>query len=527
MKKEIIINSAINEVRVAITEDGALAEFFIELPDKERYIGNIYYGKINKVVSGIKAAFVNIGISQDAFLHFSDVDESMENSFFSDDDFDEEESPAEVEEKESDKRRNAWREDFRKRQEELINSLETGKELLVQVVREAYGNKGMKVTTKIALPGRYVVLLPFDTMIGVSKKISSFSERKRLRSLARKVLPAGFGCIIRTAARGKTEEELGQDWAQLLETWKEIEQKIQRSRDPGIVYQDMQLATSVVRDLFTAEVEKVVIDSKKIYKEITSYLKRISPNLLDKVQLYTGVDPIFEAFGVEKELAKTTKRRVGLPSGGDIVIDKTEAMTVIDVNSGRATSEKDQEKNALKTNMEAATEIAKQMRLRDIGGMIIVDFIDLFSEAGKRKIYAEMKKELNKDRAKTVFYPLTQLGLLQITRQRVSQNIEEKISEQCPLCNGSGRIVSKTVLLNSIERWLKNFRKSSTEFRLELYVHPNIAQFLTDGAISNLSKLMLKYFVKVSVRRDENLPINQFKFFSLRRQKDITNDFTA
>ena len=279
-----------------------------------------------------------------------------------------------------------------------------------------------------------------------------------------------------------------------------------------------------VIDLFDQDVKLLAVDSKKLHKEIINYLKVNSPHLIEKVELYNGDRPIFEAFGIEKELAKTFRRTVNLPSGGDVVFDHTEAMHVIDVNSGRS-NETDQEKNAFKTNIEAANEIARQIRLRDLSGMIIIDFIDMQQENNKKKLFQEMTRLLAKDRAKTVCFPLTQLGLMQITRQRINQNLEEKTSEICHVCNGTGRIISKAVLINTIERWLKNFRKNSREFKLILQVHPNIATYITEGTFSIISRLMLKYFVKITVQQSDTIGIDKFRFISVRKDKDITNEF--
>lgn len=533
IEKNIIINQTLNEVRVAITENNRLAEFFIELPDRERYIGNIYLGKVNRIVSGINAAFVSIGLKQDAFLHFSDVDESLENTdLFDDEDadidtFDEEDDQTAIalrKAKPSSKGSNKPITFSTKKSGDIQINIEPKQDVIVQVVREAYGNKGVKVTSKIALPGRYVVLLPFDNMIGVSRKINSYKEKKRLRTIARSVLPEGFGCIIRTVCEGKSEKELKKDWESLLLIWNDIEKKVKKSKSPALLYQDMQLAESVIRDLFNSDISKLVVDSKKVYKEIVSYLKKKSPAMIDKLEYYSGKKQIFEEYGIEKELESTYKRKVGLHSGGSLVFDQTEAMYVIDVNSGR-TNEKEQERNALKTNIEAAKEIARQIRLRDIGGMIIIDFIDMTEDKNRKKIYNEIRREFSKDRAKTVVYPVTQLGLIQITRQRVNQNIAEKTSETCNMCNGTGRVTSKAVLINSIERWLKNFRSKSREFRLILQVHPVIAEYITDGRISAMSKMMLKYFVKIKVQQSQHIKIDSFKFLSVRHQKDITNEF--
>ncbi len=548
MKKEIIINSAINEVRVAITEDGHLAEFFIEMPSKERFIGNVYFGRVSKIATGINAAFINIGLNQDAFLHFSDINDGSD-SFITDEEDSEEldeilseevelneskDTIAEIEvsdkttkndKKNSPTSKHTKKATFKtKSSGEIPINLEEGQNVYVQVVREAYAHKGVKVTTKVALPGRYTVLLPKDNMIGVSRKISSFQERRRLRQLARNVLPEGYGVIIRTAARGKTEEELRKDWKFLLELWSEIDERAKRAVGPTLIYQDLSLANSIVRDLFTPDVQRIVIDSKKLYRDLLSYIQRVSPHLESKLELYDADRSIFEEFGIERELAKTYRRKVGLSSGGDIVIDQTEALTVIDVNSGRS-QEQEQELNALKTNLDSAREIARQIRLRDIGGIIIVDFIDMVNDAHKKKLFNEMRKEISRDRAKVIIYPLTQLGLMQITRQRVNQNIVEKITEICPQCKGTGRVTSKAVLINEIERWLRNFSKRSKEFRLILNVHPIIAEHLTDGTFSTISKLMIKYFVKIKVQQSDSVPVDQFKFFSIRQQKDITNDF--
>lgn len=549
MKKEILINSSINEVRVAITEDGKLAELFIEFPEKERIVGNIYLGKVNKIVSGINAAFVDIGFNQDAFLHFSDVDESLENNFIlEEDDAEETDTKGNKQQsqkgksqsnKKNEKKGNSKDEALRKQLPQsgkeyatfstkksgnIQINLEQGQNVIVQVVREAYAQKGVKITTKIALPGRYLVLLPFDLLLGVSRKISSIHERKRLRASIRNFYKKEYGCIVRTAAKGKSEHELKKDWEDLLEKWEDITQKIDKAHPPALLYQDMQLANSVVRDLFNNQVKKVILDSKKLHREIIKYIRKFSPHLENKIHLYEGKESIFAHYGIEKELAKTYSRKVMLPSGGDVVIEATEALFVIDVNSGKGT-EKEQEKNALNTNLEAADEIARQLRLRDIGGMIIIDFIDMQHEQNRRRLFYEMKKHMSKDRAITVVYPLTQLSLLQITRQRINQNIQEKISDMCPVCKGTGRVTSKSVIINNIERWIANFRRSSKEFRLILYVNPYIAETLLNGTISSLTKLMMKYFVKIKVRQDESVKIDHFKFYSVKQQKDITYEY--
>ena len=571
MRKEIIINSAINEVRVAITEDGHLSEYFIEVPEKEKLVGNVYYGKISKIATALNAAFVNIGTQQDAFLHFSDVDDKNPEQNLDTDDSDLDVENEEIIETEiaetvvtktktkasnSKSKKSKTSENIETVEEkvdknisenlkeigaitkeltifstkssgDVVIDLHPNKEVLVQVVREPYSRKGMRVTTKIAIPGRYVVMLPFDKMIGISRKIGSDSERRRLKRLAKKSLPEGFGCIIRTASVGKNDEDLQNDWNNLIATWKEVEEKIDLARkkqSPGLVYQDMLLAASIIRDFFKNNIDRVVIDSAKMYQEITSYMKIAEPKLLKKVEYYNGITPIFEALGIEKELNRTYKRTLSLPTGGDVVFDRAEALTVIDVNSGKS-SETDGEMNALKTNLEAAREIAKQLRLRDIGGIIVVDFIDMNSEENRKKVFNEMLHSIKFDRAKIVIYPLTQLGLMQITRQRINQNLVEKTSISCPTCHGKGRIASNATLLNSIEKWLKNYSKNTNDFKINLLVQPQIARFLTEGEFSIISRLMIKYFTKITVLQSDSIPIDSFRVISVRKQKDITQEY--
>ena len=548
MKKEIIINSALNEMRIAITENGSLAELFVESPENERSVGNIYYGRVSKVIQGINAAFISIGSHQDAFLHFSDVDETLEN-FYTDEDDEEDEAPEAAKEEQNAEAKNpegdnkpseiALRKSkpqngvsankkkpfFKtKRAGNIGINLEQNQNVVVQIVREAYSTKGVRVTTRISLPGRYVVLLPFDNVIGISKKINIPAERRRLRSLARTYLPKGIGCIIRTASAGKTEEELIKDYDILLKKWQDIEKKIKRANRPGLVHQDVELATSVIRDLFTADVERVAVDTKKLYKEITGYLRVAAPKLVTRVEYFNGDNHIFEHFGIEQELEQTNKRKVFLKSGGSIVIDRTEAMFVIDINSGRSVAEI-QEQNALNTNLEAVKEIARQIRLRDMSGMVLIDFIDVQGELNRKRLYTEMRRELQRDRAKTVVYPLTQLCIMQITRQRINQYVTEKITETCPTCDGRGRIASKAVLVDLIERWLRSFRSKSKEFRLTLIVHPLIAAYLTEGTLSKASRLMIKYFVKLKVQQSEHLQIDEFKMISQKTDKDITQEY--
>jgi len=326
---------------------------------------------------------------------------------------------------------------------------------------------------------------------------------------------------MRTVCEGKTEEDIKSDMADILQIWEEIKNKISGNTKPQQVYQDMEMANSVVRDHFNGQIDRLVTNSGKLYKEIRQYLSRKSQNLVD---LYQGQEPIFEFFNIQKDIEKIHQHQLYLKSGGYIIFDKTEAMTVVDVNSGR-TKEKEQENLSFQTNSESAREIAKQLRLRDIGGIIVIDFIDMSNEAHQRRIFYEMKRELAKDKAKNAVFPLTQLGLMQITRQRISQNVEERTNEKCPTCEGTGKIQSKYITFNAIENWIKKFKLSSDENNLELIVNPYLADYITSGEITNLTKLIMRHSVKISLRTSYKISLDKFSFISIRQQKDITNQY--
>jgi ribonuclease G len=545
MKKEIIINSTANEHRIAILEDGRLAELFVETPGKERTVGDIYLGRVAKVMPGIRAAFIDVGLQQDAFLHFSDIGSSLSeyNALFEDED---EENGSGSPSAQSDSagfqrggvehtatlpaveakttgRSSVGGQTEGKRDREV--SLQKGQDILVQITKEPVGKKGVRVTSEISLPGRFLVLLPFDGKIGVSKKLTDFKEKRRLRRVVRSMLPSDFGAIIRTVAEGKEDALIRQDLEELIRVWRNIEKAVKTENPPALVYKDMATTSSVIRDLFGDKVERVAVDEKKLFKEVKAYVQWMSPDMLDRLEYYKGKEPIFDKYGVEKDIQTLMSKKVWLKSGGYIFLERTEAMTVIDVNSGRYAAKREQELNSLRTDLEAAREICRQLRLRDIGGIIVIDFIDLEDEKNKKKVYDEMKKELKKDRAKATVLPLTEFGLMQITRQRIRQTVQLSLSDACPACGGTGLVQSKTTTINQIERWIRRFKSESHEFRLELRVNPNVAGFLTHGTISRLTKIMFKFFVRIKLTPDPALPMDEFRFISARQRKDITDQY--
>ncbi|MBI5464006.1 MAG: Rne/Rng family ribonuclease [Ignavibacteriales bacterium] len=541
MKKDIIINSTANEHRIAILEDSKLAELFVESPGKERNVGDIYLGRVAKVMPGIRAAFVDVGMKQDAFLHFSDIGSIDEFSSMFDEEDDEEESselPANNGENlvaeanaappvtiEAPKPAAAHPRKERRDVRRPEVNLQKGQDILVQITKEPQGKKGVRVRAAISMPGRFLVLIPFDNKVGVSKKMSNFKERKRLRKLVRSLLPEGFGAIIRTVAEGKTEEMLKQDLEELVKQWRTIEKAVKSEKAPALIYKDLNTTSSVIRDLFQDSVEHVVVDDKKLFKEIRTYVQWMSPDMLERVEFYKGKEPIFDKYGVEKDIQSLFSKKVWLKSGGYLYIEKTEAMTVIDVNSGRYAAKREQELNSLRTDLEAARELCRQLRLRDIGGLTVVDFIDLEDEKNKKKIYDEMKKEIRKDRAKITALPMTEFGLVQITRQRIRQSVQMSFSEACPTCGGAGIVQSKSSTINQIERWIRRFKTESKEFRLELHVSPMIAEYLKHGTISRLTKIQFKFFVKVKLAEEPTMAPDDFKFVSIKQKKDITDQY--
>lgn len=520
MIKEIIINSSSNQTRVAITEDGNLVDFFVDYPENRRMVGDIYLGKIARVLPGIRAAFINIGMKHDAFLHFSDIGERTQQL---QEMLDEEDRDIDHEDDEDAENRN-------NRSENNNNHyspprLKKGQNILVQITKEPITGKGVRVTSAISLPGRFCVLLPYDNKIGISKKIIDFRERRRLRHIARGIIPKNCGLIIRTVAKDQPEELLREDLNHLVRTWNRIQQNAKTEEPPALIHQDLSTTESVIRDLLTPDVSKVFIDSKKLYRQIKNFVQDFQPQLAERIELYKSQQPIFEAFKIEEQIKMLFGRKVPLPSGGYLIIEHTEAMVVIDVNSGKYARSLEQEQNSLKTDLEAAREIARQLRLRDIGGIIVVDFIDLEDEKNKKKVYDELKKEFRKDRAKVSLLPMSDFGLVEITRQRIRHNIMQAIKDVCPVCGGSGFVTKGSHLIYDLEKWLKKFRLGSKEFSLIIKCHPADAERLKSGKFGLLTKLQWKYFVKLRLEEDPSVTVGNFKFYSKKSGKDLTELF--
>jgi len=534
MVKEIYISTKGKETRIAVLEDGQLAELFFENPEQERMVGDIYLGKVARVLPGIKAAFINIGHKQDAFLHFADIDKTSIDEYADllgdDTSIDEVSEPVVEEEHDlqpiASAQPSQTAQAYAPRKSHLLKK---GQPILVQVIKEPLGRKGARVTTRITLPGRFLVLMPFmENKIGISRKIQNPKERRRLRNIIKALLPNGYGVIVRTAAEGKDTKTLRGELEQLIATWEKIEKMIPNEKPPALLYKDLGVTSSVMRDLLTKDVEKVVVDSKSLFREIVAYARWAAPDIVDKIELDETQD-IFEKYGINREIENSLGRKIYLRGGAYILIEQTEAMTVIDVNTGRYAPRQNQEQVSLRINLDAAKEIVRQLRLRDIGGLIVVDFIDMEDERSKKRLFDELRKEFKKDRAKVTVLPMTEFGLIQITRQRVRPSVFEKFSEPCPTCAGTGTIFLRDLIFRRIERWFSKFKAISPERNLTLKLHPTVANYVKSSLAGKFKilKLMLRYFIKIRVEPDPTLSVEEFKVISNKTGKELTETGTV
>jgi ribonuclease G len=468
------------------------------------------------VVEAVHAAFIEIGLEQNGFLSFSDLgDHPLEFSALTEV-VETEEDAEEARDRGNLHHRRPRRRGRRPRHERRSFFLKPGQEILVQIAKEPIGGKGARLTAALSLPGRFCVLVPNDNTVGVSKKIASDQERHRLRKLARQLCPQGFGLIVRTVATGKDEETLRTDFENLVKTWRRIEEGAKTQKAPVLLHKDMGMTSSVIRDLFSLDISRVVVDSKKLHAEIREYLAEVAPGLLPKVELYRDHVPLFDHFKVEEQIERSLSRKIWMKRGGYIVFDQVEAMTVIDVNSGRSVGHRDQEMNAYETDLEAAREIARQLRLRDIGGIVVIDFIDLRNEKLRHRIVNELNKELKKDQAVFDILPMNDFGLVSLTRERVRPSLFVRYSEPCPRCEGLGRVPSKSMIVTKIERRIQHLKSETGERRFHLKVHPDTAAFLSEGFNSRVRQFMMKYLVVIKVVKDDAQKEEDFVLLSAK-----------
>lgn len=467
MGKDILVSVDPFEVRVAVLEDGVLSS--IQVERGEPLAGNVYKGRVASVLPGMEAAFVDVGLERNAFLPLADIrSEGIDPS----------QAPA-GEEPEDPIGRGR-----------IAERLRVGQEILVQVTKEPRGSKGARATTYVALPGHYVVLMPTASGVGVSRRIEREQERKRLRTLADRLRPPRdgrrgdrMGLIVRTAAEGVGERDLADDVRFLVQVWAGVTDRARAARAPALLYQDLGLVGRVARDLFTGDVERFIVDSPEELERIREVLRGFPATMLGRLQLHAGPRSLFEAAGIDRELERALHRKVWLRSGGYLVFDRTEAATVIDVNTGKYVGKTDQPSTILRTNLEAADEVARQIRLRDIGGIILVDFIDMESEKHRRRVLAALQEAMKSDRTKTHVIDLTGLGLVELTRKRVYQNLEEIMRIPCPYCEGRGRVLSPQSVAVRVRREIGRLARTSGARYLVAQVHPDVAAALNeDGA---------------------------------------------
>ncbi len=506
MFREIVINADPAETRVAVLEDATLVEFFVEREEERRRVGDIYKGRVNKVLPGMQAAFVDIGLPKAAFLHSSD----MLTSIMDLDAFDLDEGRV---------RRT------RPRDVSIDKLLQKDQEILVQVIKEPIGTKGPKVSGRLSLPGRFMVLMPGLDRIGVSRKIGNREERTRLKKILRELRPKNAGLISRTVGEGMSKKEFAQDVKYLVDLWRDIEGRSARLPAPAVIHRDMGLTTSLMRDIFTHQVDRVVVDSKDVYKEILRYLKMVAPELKTRVKLFTGEGPVFDEYGIEAEIQKSFERKVWMKKGGYIIVESTEAMVTIDVNTGRFTGKRSQEDTILKTNLAAAQEIARQLRLRDLGGIIVIDFIDMEEEGHRRNLLDAFVKALDQDSARTRVFPVSELGLVEMTRQRVREPLINYFSQGCPYCLGTGRVASMPAAAMRVERSLKRVGGHTHEKEIRLTLHPELATYLFDKRGHRIEQLEKQYGFRIDIREDPRLGPDAMRIYFPRMKKDVTADF--
>ena len=520
MKREILINATQRETRVAILEDDELVELLVDRPDARRMVGDIYLGKVEAVLPGIQAAFVDIGTDKSAFLHASDLvlpdDEADDDDADDDDGDDGAEAP-----------RPRGRGGKGPPIQEL---LKRGQELLVQVSKEPISTKGPRVTAQISLAGRFLVFMPFASRVGVSRKIGERAERQRLRELVQEVHGGGAGgggVIVRTVGEDVSRETFARELQTLRNSWKRINRKTHFMRAPALVHRETSLTRGLIRDVFSSKVDSLQVDSKAVHNEITEYLKGIAPELAERVQLYEDPVPLFDKADIETEIRDLFKRRCDLPSGGYLIIEPTEALVSIDVNSGRYTGKKDPEKTVLKTNLVAGGEVAGQLRLRHVGGVTGLGFIDMESKANRDRVLQELRQHLSRDRARTKAFAVSDLGLVEMTRQRVRQSHLQNMTRPCPTCRGTGRVFTPETIMRRVERSIRRIAVEGRKEPLVVRLHPDVALHVLEQEPDFIRKLEKAVPFGLELRDDPLLNPDEFRLVVKGAGRDVTQQYAV
>jgi ribonuclease G len=510
MKKEILVNSTEYETRVAILEENRLVELQVERPDSERMVGDIYKGVIRTVLPGMQAAFVDIGLPRAAYLHSSDIGKDYDHHYDSED-LEEEESPVDIVRK--------------KRRAGIETVLKKGQEILIQVIKEPMSTKGPRVASEISIPGRLVVLVPDDDHIRMSKRITNWNEKRRLKKILAPLRPEGFGLIARTEAEGKEGKEFQADVKRILKLWAKLKRKADNTPAPCLIHKEAEMLVGMIRDVFTDDVERLIVDNRADYKKLISFARQVVPHLKNRIELYNGDLPLFDRYNLEPEIERMLDRKVWIKKGAYLIIDQTEAMVTIDVNTGRFVGSGDQETTIFQTNIDAAREIARQIRLRDIGGLIICDFIDMYNRENRRKLYEEYKACFKNDLAKRAINPVTDFGIIEMTRERVRPSHMHALSEPCPYCSGLGRILSKQTMTTKIERWFIRARADKRFSQFHLVVSPLLAEAMSDNGVNRVERMMKIHKFRINLVRDTTVPIQEYKVYNAETNEEITDRY--
>src|SRR5216110_911657 len=484
-------------------------------------VGDIYLGTVEAVLPGIQAAFVNIGAEKSAFLHASDLIEAEE---------DEEPSDHDEENGNGGGAADGASRSSRRRLPNVADELKRGEARIVQVIKEPIGTKGPRVTAQISLAGRFLVYMPFASKVGVSRKIENRDQRAKLREMVSKLVPkdpGAGGWIIRTVAEDLTEQSCKREIDHLYGLWKKIKRKSGSVRAPALLQRETSLTRGIIRDLFSDKVDSLLVDSKMLHNEVVQYLKQIDPDLIERVKLYEAETPLFDEYDVEAEIRALFKARVELPTGGYLIIQPTEALVSIDVNTGRYTGKKDPESTILKTNIEAAREVARQLRLRDIGGIIVVDFIDMESRGNRDKVLQELRTHLGHDRARTKAFAVSELGLIEMTRQRVRPSLWQSMTAECPTCHGTGRVFRPEVVVRRMERSLKRAGAEHKERQLAVRLHPDVALYLVEQEPNFLRQLEKQTGLVLEVRDDPMMRLDEFRMMAKPAGRDVTEQYAV
>ncbi len=506
MSVELVINSTQNGCRIALLKNKQIVEYHQEEDGAQFNVGDVYLGNVRKVVPGLNAAFIDIGYEKDAFLHYLDLGPQVQslNKF----------TKFALTRKNTSAKLGKFRMEPDIDKFGKINQVLTkNQKILVQVVKEPISTKGPRLSCELSLAGRFLVLVPFSNVVSVSKKITDSNERKRLLRLVSSIKPEGFGVIIRTVANSKEVKELDKDLRNLVEIWEKGIRTLKTAKPRDKVIGEMNRANSILRDVLSESFDSITVDDKTLHSEISQYVQKIAPEKEKLVKLYNSKVKIFEQYNVEKQLKSLFGQSVSIAGGGYLIIEHTEALHVIDVNSGnKSNAEDNQEATALKVNLEAAKEIARQLRLRDMGGIIVIDFIDMRKSENKRQVFQKMKEEMKDDRSKFTILPLSKFGLMQITRQRVRPELNIKTKEVCPTCDGTGKISASILVGDQIESYIDHLLTKQNEKKLTLAVHPFLYAYFTKGIYSKRVQWFFKYFRWVNIIEDSSLAITEYHF---------------